>query len=332
MANSVGVPSPAPDVWQRDLEECLDALGVGQLLIASVMGSPEHYAGQELIDDFVTVARLAETTGVEAIELNLSCPNTVDLRGSGMQAPICFDPNVTREIVGAVRAGLRHSQTRLVAKLSYMPHDRIEGVLSTIANEVDAISGINTLQMRVTDASGKATFRGTLEAPSRDRDEAGVSGVAIRDHALAFVRSVVTLKRKHGWTLDVIGMGGVMNSHDVRALMASGADAVQSATAAANDPDLAQRLLGGAQAGDHADVVDAVRRALQDPRWEYRTAAGIAHQLNMDVELVRKVLETPDIARQSPLKDRNGVQTYRPADRPLNAREHLARVRWVLSR
>src|SRR5206468_2823887 len=77
MANSFGVPSFAPEIWQKDVSKAVASLRSGQVLIVSVMGTWEDFKGPELIKDFVNVARMAKGAGAPAIELNLSCPNTI---------------------------------------------------------------------------------------------------------------------------------------------------------------------------------------------------------------------------------------------------------------
>jgi dihydroorotate dehydrogenase len=331
MANSFGVPSLEPPAWQRDVERAQSVLQEGQLLIVSVMGSYEEYSGRDLIDDFAQVARMAEDVGPHAIELNLSCPNTVDHTGSGMKPPICEIAETTAQIVQAVRDALRDKETPLVAKLSYLPKERLSEVVGSIAEMVDAIAGINTIPVPVRDGQGNPTFRGTAHDPSRDRLVAGVSGIAIRDLALDFTRSVANLERQHEWGLEVLAMGGVMDSHDVRALMASGADAVQAATAAVNNPHLPKHVRGEAKTGDQ--LVEDVHRALADDRWDFRTIEGIARQLGRDPHEIETVLEQhPEIARESILRDRAGGRVLTAAERRLTLREHIARVRSILAR
>lgn len=234
-ANSFGVPSPEPRVWQHDIATTLERLGDGKLLIASVMGSSEVFRSEdELRDDFVTVARLAEDVGVTVIELNLSCPNTIDANGDGVKPPLCHNLDVTARIVEAVREGLQDASTRLVAKLSFLPASPLGDLLGRIAPVLDGVTGINTIQLPVVRPDGRPTFPG--------RPEAGVSGIAIREYALDFVRNTASLRRQHGWDLDIIGVGGVMTASDVRALMNAGADVVQTATAASQNPALPSQL------------------------------------------------------------------------------------------
>jgi dihydroorotate dehydrogenase len=332
MANSFGVPSPEPLVWQRDVAKAEALLGSGNLLIVSVIGTSELYSGSDLIADFVRVAQLAEEAGAKAIELNLSCPNTVDPSGAGMMKPVSDSYEATREIVDAVRSSLRRADTRLVAKLGYLRRERLEEIVSGIAESVDAISGINTLPIRVEDEHGEPEFKGTADDPERAREIAGVSGIALREYALDFVRSLVTIKRASGGTFDVIAMGGIMDAHDARSLFATGADAVQTATAVANDPDLAVELLKGVSADASHDVLDAVHAALADERWDFRTAGGIARELDLDVNQVETMLEKhPEIARKSVMRDREGRTIYTLRDRPPTVRERIARTRWLLT-
>jgi dihydroorotate dehydrogenase len=240
MANSFGVPSFPPDVWQKDVAESLRRLQSHQLLIVSVMATTEKFEGQEMVRDFVRVAKLAEEAGAPAIELNLSCPNTLDPNTGSIKRPLCNSPEDTERIVTEVRSSLK-AETRLVMKLGYMRHDLLEKVVRPIAKLIDGVSGINTLQVNVRRQDGQATFPG--------RDEAGISGSAIRDFGLRFVESLNRIRQEHALQFDIIGMGGVMNADDVFAFQRAGAAAIQTATLAflnANLPQEIYRQLGGA--------------------------------------------------------------------------------------
>jgi dihydroorotate dehydrogenase len=230
-ANSFGVPSPDPTVWRADLQRCRRVLAPGQVLIASVMGSPELYSGNDLVTDFVRVARLAAETGVEAVELNLSCPNTLHSDGTGANAPLCADPNAVSAVVGAVRLALP-ATVSIVAKLSTLPPTVLHDVVGRLAPHVQAIAGINAVQRRVFDDVGGPAF-----GPERER--AGLSGAAIREQGLDFVRAVFRRRAELGAHFDILGMGGILMVADVVAFRAAGADIVQSATGACLDPQLA---------------------------------------------------------------------------------------------
>lgn len=334
MANSFGIPSPAPEEWQEEIRRSLSVLRPGQLLIVSVVGEYEELAGHELVEDFVEAACLAADAGAPIVELNLSCPNTVSRRGKDVHPPICESPEDTRQIVTAVRAALP-PEIKLVAKLSYLPRADLEPVVAAIADSVDGIAGINTMQVNVVDESGGPAFRGTLLDPHQPRPKAGLSGIAIRDFALDFVRSLALMRRTHGWQFDIIGMGGVMEPHDVRALMANGADAVQTATAAVNNPDLPRQLWnnGHPEPSQEERLTGLLYAALMDPRWDFRTIDGLANELRLSHDVVLRLVEGhPDVARRSVLNDHEGRELFTAKNRPATVRERLERFRWILAR
>jgi dihydroorotate dehydrogenase len=232
-ANSFGVPSTEPYEWQQEIKECLSRLDDGQLLIVSVIGNPD--AGSQLIDDFANVAGLAVQAGARAVELNLSCPNAL-LEPQGIQPPICEDPVSTARIVEAVRRVVAPEDVRLVAKLGYLRSDELERLVIDcgVGEMVDGVSGINTVQTRVVQQDGTFTFGG--------RDKAGISGAAIRPLGLEFCSHLDQLRSGKRLSFDIIAMGGVMAVEDVASYFDAGADAVQSATGALYNPDLAAEV------------------------------------------------------------------------------------------
>lgn len=237
-ANSFGVPSDEPELWMRDVRRTLDSLKDGKLLIVSVMGTPEESrpdAEDALADDYAKVAGLAVQAGAPAVELNLSCPNTLAASGENIP-PVCENHELTARIVHRVADELdrRGAGTRLVCKMSWMRQDALAALLPSFVERIHGLSGINTMAVRVVDRKAKPTFG--------SRAVAGVSGIAIREFGLDFVRSAAALRAEHGWDVAIIGMGGVMGADDVRALLDAGADAVQTATAASHNPTLPLEL------------------------------------------------------------------------------------------
>jgi dihydroorotate dehydrogenase len=226
--NSFGVPSPAPEEWAADLEQSLAAVDDDQLLVVSVMGEGD---GTALVDDFARTARLAEEAGATVVELNLSCPNTLNPSAPGVKPPLCLDADATVAVVEGVRRAL-DDRTGLVAKLSWLDEPRLAALVPRLAPLVDGVAGINTLQSRVRRSDGEPTFPG--------RELAGLSGAAVRDSALDFTRRLVALREAGGRHFDVLAMGGVTDAASFEALFALGADAVQSASGAFADPFLAR--------------------------------------------------------------------------------------------
>ncbi|MCZ2861171.1 dihydroorotate oxidase [Blastococcus sp. VKM Ac-2987] len=234
--NSFGVPSPDPGEWMADLSRAVAAVGDEQLLLVSVMGEDPDGTGRvdALAGDFARTARLAEEAGAPVVELNLSCPNTLDRSAGGVRPPLCLDADATVAVVAAVRRAL-DDRTGLVAKLAWLDEPALAGLVPRLAPLVDGIAGINTVQSRVRRSDGAATFPG--------RELAGLSGIAVRDPALDFTRRLVALREAGGVHFDVLAMGGVTDPGSFAALFALGADAVQSAAGAFADPFLARRCI-----------------------------------------------------------------------------------------
>ncbi|HEX8221467.1 MAG TPA: hypothetical protein VF914_19930 [Chloroflexia bacterium] len=280
MANSFGVPSEDPAHWKPDVERALRSLRSGQLLIVSVMGNQETLTNDRsgLIADFVHVAKEAEDTGARAIELNLSCPNSVNpLTGKVIESMLCNEPGFVVEVVQQVRQALK-KETRLIIKLSYMSRESLERLLNQLLLNkerlIDGISGINTVQMNVHKEDHSPTFVGIQDNPTKPRGRAGVSGIAIREYGLQFVRYLSgireSLRTQHGVDFDIIGMGGVMTAHDVQAYFQAGAQAVQAATASFFRPTIVQEVLDhwlqGGFAGVSAQMTppDAIRSSADE--------------------------------------------------------------------
>ncbi|TFV56464.1 dihydroorotate oxidase [Geodermatophilus sp. DF01-2] len=248
--NSFGVPSLTPEEWMADLERSLAVLGDDQLLLVSVMGEDADGEGAgALVEDFTRTARMAEEAGAPVVELNLSCPNTLDRSASGVKPPLCLDADATVAVVERVRRAL-DDRTGLVAKLSWLDEERLAALVPRLAPLVDGVAGINTLQSRVRRSDGWATFPG--------RELAGLSGAAIRESALDFTRRLVTLREAAGRRFDVLAMGGVTDPASFEALFALGADAVQSASGAFANPYLARDCI--------AALGETLPRALEPAR------------------------------------------------------------------
>lgn len=74
-------------------------------------------------------------------------------------------------------------------------------------------------------------------------------------------------------------------------------------------------------------------QALRDPRWEYRTAAGIATELGIDQDQVEAILVArPDLARLVNLTDEHGRRVWAPAEKPRTFHERLGDLRSLLAR
>lgn len=257
-ANSFGVPSPDPDLWEADVEEALHVIHDDQCLIVSVMGDDYDSTGNArvLAEDFAVTAIRAQRAGARIVELNVSCPNSLD-NTSRVKPPLCLDEEATYAVIAETRNRLE-PDVNLVAKLAYMPAPALEALMARIAPLVDGIAAINTLPRTLRDRRGKPTFPG--------RDQAGVSGVAIRNHATEFVGNLVRLRTELGTPLEIIGMGGVTDSASFEALFRAGATVVQTASGAFANPLLAWECVDkvGQTLPRLPDLPDSVKETVAD--------------------------------------------------------------------
>jgi dihydroorotate dehydrogenase len=232
ITNSFGMPSRDPAVWQADVAVAKASLGLGQVLIVSVVGTPDLSAPAKLAGDYALGARLAVEAGADVVEINLSCPNVVSKEGS-----VFCDPAFSSDISKAVKKAI--GAAPLIIKIGYISDDtRLAEVVAANAPHIQAVSAINTLSFEVFQGDGK-----TPALPGRVRS--GVCGAAIRHCAMAQARRTVDLVRREKYNLAVIGVGGVMTPDHIRDYFNLGVDAVMSATGAMWDPLLAHKYLSG---------------------------------------------------------------------------------------
>lgn len=266
LINSCGVPSLKPTEWQADVEATKRMLSFGQVLIVSVMGSPEVATSDaEVVQQFANAASLAVEAGADIVETNLSCPNT------GGKSVICRSADLSEEILRAVSARLGKSRTPLLAKISYLEPNLLEEFVMGCAKYLQGIVGINTLSVPAVTTAGEPFFGARVKA--------GLSGPNIRSFGLDVTRRLVELRDRGFDSSDwvVIGVGGVTTPSDFDLYMDAGADAVQSCSGAWLNPNLAveiqeRDIRSGIRfsAGKEIDPRDVVRSsvAIEDSRIE----------------------------------------------------------------
>lgn len=230
ITNSFGVPSKKPREWQKDVKRAKKYEGKGQILILSFMGTVKKSQTQkEFVEDFAKAARYAKTTGVKALEANLSCPNI------GNEGLVCYDLDVTEKVCKAIRKVI--GKTPLVLKVGYYKNPKDLERLAKIANKyANAVSSINTLQVEIVDKKGNQAL------PGHNRLRSGVCGDTIRWAGLEMVKKLNRIRKKKGYKFEIIGVGGVTTPKDYFDYRKAGADLVQSATGAMWNPYLAYEI------------------------------------------------------------------------------------------
>jgi dihydroorotate dehydrogenase (NAD+) catalytic subunit len=227
MLNSIGLANPGRERFLAEKLPRLRELGVPLWISVGGFSASEYAETCAALDD------------VEAIELNLSCPN-VDEAPDGAAA-----------IVAACRAA---TELPLYAKLSPAAWDIAEVARAVEAAGADGLSLVNTLR-------GLALDEQTLR-PKLGRGTGGYSGPALKPVALAAVYACSAAT-----DLPLVGMGGVTIGLDALELIAAGASAVALGTILFSDPDAPVRIRSELAA-------EAAARDLSGPL----EARGAAHE------------------------------------------------------
>lgn len=223
ISNSLGNPCLDPESTQQDIAQAKQALNPGQVLIVSVYG--ESYANRNLFADFAYTAQLAEEAGADVIELNLSCPNLLDVSEPLYQnAEAAY--TVTHQVVHAV-------QRPVIAKIGWLQHSKqIAILLNALARAgASGISAINSINMQVVNTVGQPVFT--------PRAYSGVSGNLIRPLAIDFMTQLADINQHDHLDLTLLGMGGVTQAQHFTEFHQAGSHIALSATGVMWNPYLA---------------------------------------------------------------------------------------------
>ena len=212
MLNSIGLDNDGIEAF---IERHLPYLaGLGTKIVVSIAAESR----QEFVE---MAARLDGLPGVDALELNISCPNVSHGVDFGT------DPTLCEQVVAGVR---KACSTPILAKLTPNVTDVTLPARAAEAGGADAISLINTcLGMAV-------NWR--RRRPRLGRVMGGLSGPAIKPIALRAVYQVAQAVK-----IPLVGIGGIATIDDVMDFLVSGATAVQIGTANFYDPTASMRIV-----------------------------------------------------------------------------------------
>jgi dihydroorotate dehydrogenase (NAD+) catalytic subunit len=171
-----------------------------------------------------TIEMLNRGEGIDAYELNVSCPNT---EHGGLQ--FGMDPRSLDEVVTTAK---RVARRPLIVKLS--PNVTSIAQMAYVAQEAgaDALSLINTFTAMAIDPETRK--------PRIANVTAGLSGPAIKPIAVRMVYDAA-----HAVKIPVMGIGGISTPADVVEFMLAGATAVQVGTASYWDPCATEKIVDG---------------------------------------------------------------------------------------
>jgi dihydroorotate dehydrogenase (NAD+) catalytic subunit len=161
---------------------------------------------------------------VDALEINISCPNV-------KQGGMAFggDPKMTHEVVAAVR---KVTKRPVIPKLSPNVGDITVFARACAEAGADALSCVNTLLGLVVDVERRK--------PKLAFGTGGLSGPAIRPVAVR-----MAWQAARAVSIPVIGIGGIATAEDALEFLIAGCRAVQIGTANFVDPDVYARVTAG---------------------------------------------------------------------------------------
>jgi dihydroorotate dehydrogenase (NAD+) catalytic subunit len=229
LINSIGLENKGIDAYVADVLPAM--AGADTVVFTNIGGeTPEEFA--------LLAARLDSEDAVDALEVNLSCPNV-----DGGRLPFATDPAVAAGVIALVR---RATQKPIFAKLS--PNVSNIGAIARAVEGAgaDGVTAINTLLGMAVDwrtgRPGVATVQGGYSGPA-------LKPVALRC-AWECARSI---------SIPVIGCGGIASADDALEFLVAGCTAVQIGTAAFADPSLPGRIAQELAARLSAAGVERVR-------------------------------------------------------------------------
>lgn len=221
MLNSIGLENKGADWFLADTLPKMRQIAAGR---APGTAGPRIVIniGGESIDEFVQLAERFSAAGVDALEVNLSCPNV-------QEGKLLFstDPRLTERAVAAVK---RVATVPVFAKLSPNVTDVTAIARAAEQGGADGLTAINTLIGMAVDWRRRRTILA--------RGIGGLSGPAIKPVALRMVHDVARSVR-----IPVIAAGGAHSAECVLEFVCAGASAVQIGTAMFTDPALMVRIV-----------------------------------------------------------------------------------------
>ncbi len=236
--NSVGLQNPGVEFFIKEELPFLKQFDIA--VIANIAGST--------IEDYCEMAEILSGTDIDAIEMNISCPNV-------KEGCLVFGTSKggTSVLTRRVRECCRKP---LIVKLSPNVTDVRDIALAAEEGGADAVSLINTLLGMAVDIHKKR--------PILANNMGGLSGPAVKPIAVRMTYEVSQAVR-----IPVIGMGGISSGEDAVEFLLSGASAVMVGTANFVNPS----------------VCEDVSRGIEDylERYNYKSVEDIIGKLELNI-------------------------------------------------
>ena len=208
MLNAIGLQNPGA---RTVVDDYLPKLDFNETrYIANVSGST--------VEEYEEVTRIFNDSPIDAIEINISCPNV-------KEGGVTFgnDPDMSAKVVEVCRAA---TDKPIITKLSPNQTDIAYNAKRCIEAGTDGFAVINTLMGMAVDIDTRKPVIGN--------NQGGLSGPAIKPIALLKVHQVYQVSKEHN--IPIIGQGGVYTGEDALEFIIAGASAVGIGTGLYYDP------------------------------------------------------------------------------------------------
>ncbi len=217
MLNAIGLQNPGASHVVTQILPGLDFRETH--FIANVSGST--------IEEYAEVTRIFDDSPIDAIEINISCPNV-------KEGGVAFGnyPEMSARVVAACRAVTRKP---LITKLSPNQTDIKENARLCIEAGSDGLAVINTIMGMAIDIHSRRPVIGNVQG--------GLSGPAIKPIALLKVHQVYEVARRHD--VPIIGQGGIVSAEDAIEFLIAGASAIGVGTSLFYDPMSCKKINAG---------------------------------------------------------------------------------------
>jgi dihydroorotate dehydrogenase (NAD+) catalytic subunit len=217
MLNAIGLQNPGVDAVVNTILPQLDFTETR--FIANVCGST--------VEDYAEVCRRFDDSPIDAIEINISCPNI-------KEGGVAFGnyPESSATVVSACRNA---TSKPIITKLSPNQTDIVENARRCIEAGSDGLAAINTVMGMAIDAETRKPVIANIQG--------GLSGPAIKPIALLKVKQVYEVARKQG--IPILGQGGITTANDAVEFLIAGSTTVGVGTALFYDPLVCNKINAG---------------------------------------------------------------------------------------
>jgi len=217
MLNSIGLQNPGT---KAVIDEIMPSLNKNETkFIVNISGSS--------VEEYGEIAKHFDDTDIDAVEINISCPNV-------KEGGVAFgnDPEMSFRVVEICR---KNTTKPIITKLSPNQTDIAKNAARCIDAGTDGLAVINTVTGMAVDIETRKPVIGN--------NRGGLSGPSIKPIALLRVHQVYQVSKKH--SIPIIGQGGIASANDALEFIIAGAATIGVGTALFYDPLVCEKINTG---------------------------------------------------------------------------------------